>query len=141
MTKAGKLNRFERSQLEQHPFLGFELISRMQNWQETSMMIAQHHEREDGLGYPNQLRGEDICKGAKIIAILDAFFAMIKPRADRPRRRSIMRAVAEINACVGTQFSPFWVNHFNAAIKSDMKEGLLLQIAMEEPSSKDAIQN
>ncbi len=132
INKAGKLSHFETLKIQEHPILSFEIISRMLGWEDAALMIIQHHEREDGSGYPHKISAKDICDGAKLIAILDAFFAMIKPRADRPHRRSILRAISEINACAGNQFSEYWVTHFNKAIKRDMQGGLLLQVSLDD---------
>ena len=64
-----------------------------------------HHERYDGLGYPQRLRGEEIPLLGRIIAVADAYDAMTSSRAYR-RALSYDAAIAEINRCSGTQFDP-----------------------------------
>ncbi len=64
-----------------------------------------HHERWDGSGYPNGLAGEAIPEAAAIVAVADAFDAMISDRPYRARRPTA-QAIQEIEACSGTQFSP-----------------------------------
>jgi response regulator RpfG family c-di-GMP phosphodiesterase len=127
INKTSKLTSLENQQLQQHPTWGMEFVRRMTQWQEAAVIIAQHHERFDGKGYPAMIEGENIHSGARILAILDAFYAMINARADRARRRSILRAVSEINACSGTQFCPYWVDIFNQMIREESREGLLGQ--------------
>lgn len=79
-------------------------------------MIAQHHETHDGTGYPAGLKGDEICDGAKILAIVDAFEAVILKHINRGKNRSVLRAIAEINAC-DKQFSPEWIEPFNRVIR------------------------
>ena len=80
------------------------------------MMVAQHHETPDGGGYPQQLKGDQICAGAKILAIVDAFESVTLKHRDRGMSRSILRAIAEVNAC-DKQFAPEWIVPFNAVIR------------------------
>lgn len=127
VNKTGKLSALEAQQLQKHPTWGMEFVRRMTQWQEAALMISQHHERFDGAGYPAGIAGNDIHNGARIIAILDAFYAIINSRADRALRRSILRAVSEINACAGSQFCPTWVDYFNQVIREESREGLLGQ--------------
>ena len=79
-------------------------------------MVAQHHEMPDGGGYPHKLTAEDICAGAKILAIVDAFEAVTLKHSHRGQSRSIVRAIAEVNAC-DNQFAPEWIAPFNAVIR------------------------
>ena len=75
--------------------------------------VVQHHERYDGLGYPHGIAGEQLCLGARIIAVADAFEVMTAPR---PYRRPVNAAVArsELARHAGTQFDPDVVRHFLA---------------------------
>ncbi|GLS25448.1 HD-GYP domain-containing protein [Marinibactrum halimedae] len=83
-------------------------------WEEACEMVVQHHEHCSGGGYPLGLTDDQICDGAKIIAIADAFHAC---RYGRPHhkefKRPLIRAVLEINRHAGSQFSQFWVDAFN----------------------------
>ena len=79
-------------------------------------MISQHHEMPDGGGYPQGLRGEEICDGAKILAIVDAFEAVMLKHIHRGKNRSVLRAIAEVNAC-DNQFAPEWIEPFNQIIR------------------------
>jgi len=123
VNKQSKLNGMEFIQLKRHVDWGYSILKRMPEWQEAATMVLQHHEKEDGSGYPNNMTSDTLHEGAKVIAILDAFYAMTNLRSDRSHRRSIMRAISEINACSGTQFNPYWVELFNELIRNEIKHG------------------
>ena len=102
--------------LQQHPLHAAGLLSRMPGWEEATPMVAQHHEMPDGKGYPAGLKGDSICVGARIIAIVDAFESITTKHAQRGQSRSVLRAIAEINAC-DKQFDPVWIGHFNTVVR------------------------
>lgn len=103
--------------IKQHPLQAYEMAQVLGASEECQKMVYQHHERPDGNGYPNQLKSSEICHGAKIIAICDAYFSMTNIKAHRATKRSALRTVAEINACAGTQFDSAWVKVFNLVVK------------------------
>ena len=70
----------------------------------------------DGAGYPLGLSQEKICAGAKILAIVDAFEAVMLKHIHRGKNRSVLRAIAEVNAC-DKQFAPEWLVPFNQLIR------------------------
>jgi response regulator RpfG family c-di-GMP phosphodiesterase len=113
---AGNLSEEKRNILRSHPGLGAGLLDRMKNWNEASEMVRHHHEMLDGAGYPDKLKGNAICPGAKILAIVDAFEAVMLKHSTRGHKRSILRAIAEVNAC-NNQFAPEWIEPFNSVIR------------------------
>ncbi|MBL4867289.1 MAG: HD domain-containing protein [Pseudomonadales bacterium] len=116
--KAGKLTSAELRIIHSHPRTGYDLLRRMQRWDDAAEMVLQHHERVDGGGYPKGLTSLEICVGAKIIAIVDTFDARTHERAHVTQmKRPFVRAILEINKCAGTQFSEKWVGVFNNAIR------------------------
>jgi chemotaxis protein histidine kinase CheA len=123
VNKNNKLNAMETKKLQQHPVWGYNLVKRMTGWEEAAQMILEHHEHIDGEGYPYQKKGDELSEGAKLLAIVDAYYAMTNLRADRSHRRSIMRAISEINACIDTQFCSYWVSMFNEVIRAEVKAG------------------
>ncbi len=120
--KDGKFTDDEQAQLRQHPQLSAELVALHPDWSVAATIIRQHHERWDGAGYPNGLQGEQICIGAQILAVVDAYEAMTHPRPGRQYKRSLLRAVTEINHCSGTQFSPQVTEIFNTCLRELLTE-------------------
>lgn len=114
--KVERMTSEEKALLKSHPGYAAGLVSRMEGWRDAAMMVAQHHEMPDGGGYPEGLKHEQICDGAKILAIVDAFEAIMLKHAHRGRNRSVLRAIAEINAC-DNQFAKDWIAHFNSVIR------------------------
>lgn len=115
--KIGKISKEERIALQSHPELAAGLIDRMEGWQGAAEMIRQHHETWDGKGYPNGLKGDAICPGAKILSIVDAFEAVMLKLDTRSHSSCVLRAIAEVNAC-DQQFAPEWIEPFNAVIRA-----------------------
>lgn len=117
--KTTPLNAEETSLLRSHTQQAFTLISAMKDWEQASYIVLEHHEREDGKGYPAGLNSQHICPGAKILAIADAFEARTHQRAYSTNlKRPFVRAVLEINRCSGTHFDPNWVNVFNEVART-----------------------
>lgn len=118
--KVGKLSDDDKTALRHHPSLGAGLLKRMPGWAEAARIVEQHHEMPDGTGYPSQLKEADICDGAKILAIADAFEAVTLKHSHRGHGRSLLRAIAEINACQN-QFAPNWIDAFNRVIRKQIE--------------------
>lgn len=104
LLKAGALSVEERHLVEEHPVLG-ERILTPTDLEEVLPLVRHHHERWDGTGYPDQLRGPQIPVGARILAVCDAFEAMT---SERPYRGplSFEDAVAQLEGGSGSQFDP-----------------------------------
>lgn len=114
--KVGKLTDDDKRQLQEHPSHAAGLLQRMPDWTAAAAMVRQHHEMPDGRGYPDGLTGDAICPGAKILAIVDAFEAVTLKHSHRGQTRSLVRAIAEINAC-DNQFAAEWIGPFNSVIR------------------------
>jgi HD-GYP domain-containing protein (c-di-GMP phosphodiesterase class II) len=114
--KVGRLSAEDKLSLRSHPSYGAGLLQRMQGWEDAATMVAQHHEMPDGSGYPDNLKEGEICPGAKIIAIVDAFEAVMLKHSHRGKNRSVLRAIAEVNAC-DNQFDAEWTHLFNQIIR------------------------
>ena len=115
-SKTGKFTDLELREMRTHPVIGSEILRRMQGWQAAAEMVLQHHERPDGHGYPFALKAGQICAGAALLAVIDAFEAMTHERGDRYHKKSIVRTISEINACEG-QFGRDWIEPFNKVIR------------------------
>lgn len=118
--KVGKMTDADKQLLRNHPGYAAGLLQRMPGWDAAAQMVAQHHEMPNGDGYPNSLLAVDICAGAKILAIVDAFEAVMFKHIHRGKNRSVLRAIAEINAC-DTQFAPEWIRPFNQVIRKTLE--------------------
>jgi HD-GYP domain-containing protein (c-di-GMP phosphodiesterase class II) len=119
--KTGKLSEAERYVLQTHSGFGSGLLARMEGWQAAAEMVQQHHEMPDGAGYPNGVNGDKICAGAKIIAIVDAFEAVTLKHSTRGHKISVLRAIAEVNAC-DKQFAPEWISPFNTVVRRMLEQ-------------------
>lgn len=111
LKKPERLDMSEWASMKRHPILGHEILHGIPFLDGASRIVAEHHECWDGSGYPNGLRGEDIAIGARILAVVDAFDAMISDRVYR-KRRSYQEAVAELERFSGIQFDPLVVEAF-----------------------------
>ncbi len=116
LNKAGKLTEEEYQLMKSHPMKGYELAKDFHFLKNYTDVIRHHHERYDGKGYPDRLKGERIPRNARIMAIADSFDAMT---ATRPYRvgMDIHDAVNELKKNAGTQFDPELVKVFIAALK------------------------
>ena len=86
VTKSGRLTQEERTLIEQHPELGYQLIRKLgSEWDWLAQIVRQAHERWNGRGYPNRLKGRDIHEMAQIIGAVDIFDALVTPRPYRRR--------------------------------------------------------
>jgi putative nucleotidyltransferase with HDIG domain len=111
LDKTGRLVENEIGEVRMHPVIGAEILSPIQELRDVIPGILQHHERFDGTGYPDGIRGEDIHLYARILGVADAFDAMTE---NRPYRSSIGRefAISELRRGSGTQFDPRVVEAF-----------------------------
>jgi HD-GYP domain-containing protein (c-di-GMP phosphodiesterase class II) len=115
--KAEKMSKEDRALLHSHPDFAAGLLDRMKGWEGAAEMVRQHHESWDGEGYPAGLHSSAICTGAKILAIVDAFEAVMLKHSARNHSSSILRAIAEVNAC-DKQFAPELIAPFNAVVRA-----------------------
>lgn len=109
--------------IQNHPRLGATLLEPFSFLREATVMIAHHHERWDGSGYPYGLRGEFIPFGARILAVADAFEAIHVPDVrDRALRDHIALRILQVAS--GTQFDPMIVELFVDLMKERALQGL-----------------
>lgn len=111
LNKTGGLTKKELKEVQKHAEIGFRILSSVYDFTDIANHILEHHERYDGLGYPNGLMGEEISLQARIINIVDSFDAMTGPR---PYKEPITReqAITELIRCKGAQFDPELVDIF-----------------------------
>jgi hypothetical protein len=134
LQKPEQLTDNEWAEIRAHPIIGASLLAQMPELDHIRPLILAHHERFDGRGYPNGLKGDSIPRAAQIIAVADAYEAMTTPR---PYRRAVTpdAAVAELRACSGTQFDPVVVEAFiaelNVAPTSELEHLTVYQRAVD----------
>jgi len=105
LRKPGPLTAEEWQEMRRHPGVGFRLCARMERLEGAARIVLHHHERWDGGGYPDGLRGGSIPLGARVAAVADALEALT---AGRPWKPSVPveAALAEIARCAAAQFDP-----------------------------------
>lgn len=113
----GALNKDEWEEMRTHPEKGYHIVSQIPGMEEAAEIVRSHEERFDGSGYPRGLRGEQICLGARLFAVIDTLDAIT---SDRPYRKasSFEQARDEIEKMSGTQFDPLAVQAFLAEEKT-----------------------
>ena len=119
INKPAKLTEEEFSVIKTHPVTGAKILRNIREKPELAVGARWHHERYDGTGYPDGLKGKEIPEEARIIAVADAYDAMTSRRSYRdilPREK----VIAEIERCRGTQFDPAFAD-------------IMLQMMREDP--------
>ena len=111
LRKPSELNESERLVLQRHPQIGYRMLESL-GVEPIAEWVLHHHERWDGDGYPNRLRGEEIPLGARIIFVADAYDAMTSERVYR-KPLTPAEALEELERCAGTQFDPSVVEAFS----------------------------
>jgi len=116
LTKTKKLTPEELTIIKKHPVKGAQILRHLQVLKPAIPIIMYHHEKYDGTGYPSRLKKCQIPQGARIMAVADAFEAMVYGRPYR-ERKDIDSAIKEIRKKSGSQFDPRVVDAFLKVIK------------------------
>jgi HD-GYP domain-containing protein (c-di-GMP phosphodiesterase class II) len=111
LSKPGQLSEQEWVEMQRHPEFGSRILEEVLHLSDAAEVVLAHHERFDGQGYPNGLKGEEIPMGSRIYAVADAYIAMT---SDRPHRKKMTHEMAlrEILRNSLTQFDPEVVRAF-----------------------------
>ncbi len=119
LNKTACLSEEEIRTVNEHPILSAHILEPLSKTGNLIDYVIHHHERYDGKGYPDGLKGEEISIGARILCVVDCFDAMV---SERPYRRSmtIEEAIIELKRCAGTQFDPKIVQIFIDALRNKM---------------------
>jgi response regulator RpfG family c-di-GMP phosphodiesterase len=129
LRKPAKLTEDEWEKMKLHPIHGKKILRNIPFLEGAARVVAQHHEKWDGSGYPKALRGEDIDIGARIFAVVDAFDAMVSDRVYR-KGRPYIEALEELERCAGSHFDPIIVEAFKNIPQEDWE--ILRERSVEE---------
>jgi len=121
LRKPAKLTEEEWVRMREHPLHGQKILRGIEFLEGAARVVAQHHEKWDGSGYPLGLRGAQIDLNARIFAAADAFDAITSDRVYRPGR-SYDEALAELDAYAGRQFDPRVVEAFRRVPAEEWEE-------------------
>jgi putative nucleotidyltransferase with HDIG domain len=127
-----RLSQPERKSAERHAEIGAILLDKFPLFQKGAHLVRHHHERFDGTGYPDGLKGEEIPLGSRIIAVADAYQAMIEERSYR-RALSKEAAVKQLLDCNGTQFDPAVVQTFLQVLNFEPEAVTPLKVPLVAP--------
>jgi HD-GYP domain-containing protein (c-di-GMP phosphodiesterase class II) len=117
LAKPGPLSSDEMAIMKTHPLIGVQIVGPMKRVLDevTLQVIRHHHERFDGLGYPDGRKGEDIPLSARIFSVVDAYDAMTTDRSYRKALEAV-EAIVRLRAGAGSQFDPDVVIAFESLI-------------------------
>ncbi len=105
LARLGCLDKSQMGQLRRHPEIGAHILDQLPYMEDLVPMVKHHHERYDGKGYPDGLQGEEICTGARILAVCDALETMLSGRPNIPAC-GLEQALAQLDAGAGSRFDP-----------------------------------
>ncbi len=115
LRKPERLNDEEWAEMRMHPIVGANLLAQVPTLEKVRPIVLAHHERYDGTGYPNGLKGDEIPLAAQIISVADTFEAMTSTRPYR-KALSFDHTIRELRAVSGTQLNPIVVEKFIAVV-------------------------
>lgn len=138
LRKPAKLTEEEWVRMREHPLHGQQILRGIEFLQGAARVVAQHHEKWDGTGYPLGLQGEEIDINARIFAVADAFDAITSDRVYR-RGKPYEAAAQELDDWAGRQFDPKVVEVFHRVPKEDWEE-LHRQSLLPKPDQFDVRQ-
>jgi diguanylate cyclase (GGDEF)-like protein/PAS domain S-box-containing protein len=120
LTKKGPLTAEEWEIIKKHPETGYRIVRATEEFAQVSEDILSHHERWDGSGYPQGLKGKEIPLLARITAIADAYEVMI---SGRPYKKAMSReeVITELKRCSGTQFDAELIKIFLSVLEKEMQ--------------------
>lgn len=118
INKPGKYTDYEYEIMKNHAQIGACMVEPIKQPIDLAPLIRGHHERYDGWGYPDGLRGKNIPLGARIIALVDSFNAKVEKRSYRDPL-PLEKAINQIESASGTQFDPEVVKAFLSAIRKN----------------------
>jgi diguanylate cyclase (GGDEF)-like protein len=137
LVKKGKLNDEEFKIMQQHTVKGYRIAKSSPELGDIAECILSHHEKWDGTGYPNRLKGEEIPLLARIISAVDSHDVMVH---NRPYHQAMPEedAIKELRRCAGTQFDPYIVEVFTKLLEEEELPRIRAERAQAEQEAKQA---
>ena len=138
LRKRGALTAVERELIRNHTVVGERILASAPAMVPVARLVRSSHERWDGDGYPDRLKGEEIPLGSRIIAVCDAFDAMV---SKKPYRRSLesSEALRELCRCAGTQFDPALVDLFCKHVQPQVGDWAVERYEWPADDAEDAV--
>lgn len=121
LQKPGRLSDEEYEIVKKHPEYGWAILRKIPSLEATSLLVLHHHERIDGRGYPGALVGDQIPLGARIVAVVDAFDAMLSNRSYRDGL-GVEESLRRLHESAGSQFDVRIVTLFAALVESELDD-------------------
>ncbi len=121
LKKPGRLTREEYEAVKKHAEFGWAILRKIPSLEDASLLVLHHHERVDGRGYPSGLVGEQIPLGARIVAVVDAFDAMLSSRSYRDGL-GVTESLRRLEESAGTQFDARIVKLFVRLARGEVEE-------------------
>lgn len=132
LKKSSSLLDMEYTMAKEHPIIGSRIVGKIDELKEVAAIIRHHHERFDGSGYPDGLRGDVIPYFSRILALVDAFESIISDRV-YSKSQSTEIALSEINKYAGSQFDPDLITVFLEVVRRNPDpEERMLHIEQEK---------
>lgn len=133
LRKSGPLNKGEWLLMKQHPVIGYEILKKVERFELIAAIVRHHHERWDGMGYPDGIKGKAIPLGSRIIAITDSIDAMLNDRQYR-KKMSPEECRIEIQQNIGIMYDPkiaeMVLNNWGKIIKNENEKDLILDYSI-----------
>ncbi len=120
LNKPGSLTEEEFASVRRHPLIASTILEPLEELRAIIADIRHHHERWDGGGYPDGLRGDEIPLGARILAVVDAFDAITSNRSYH-EARTVQQGIDELQRCAGSQFCPEVVTEFLEVLEDNAR--------------------
>lgn len=137
-SKTGPLTQEEIHIIKQHPSASTQILAPLGIFYHELQIIRHHHERFDGGGYPDGLKGREIEIGARVVAVADGFDAITSDHLHR-KGQTFEKALNEIRDCSGTQFDPEVVKAFFKACEKHKREWPLARLDSLANASQEAL--
>lgn len=116
------LSQNDQNLMRSHVYKSTRLLEHLTNWDGARKIIMHHHENKDGSGYPLGITGDQICEGAKLLAILDRYVTLVSKTQDDGGTMSEIEAVIAINRNYKNALSGYWLRLFNQGMTAYLNQ-------------------